>query len=59
MKSKNIPVITIVASLAALGGMALAVQDEYTVQVPGGSRSLSSRDTKTGGLSLSVRPQTC
>jgi hypothetical protein len=36
MKSKNIPVITIVASLAALGGMALAVQDKYTVQVPGG-----------------------
>jgi hypothetical protein len=29
-------VITIVASLAALGGMALAAQDKYTVQVPGG-----------------------
>ena len=31
MKSRNIPVITIVASLAALGGMALAAQDKYTV----------------------------
>ena len=36
MKSRNIPVITIVASLAALGGIALAAQDKYTVQVPGG-----------------------
>ena len=36
VKSRNIPVITIVASLAALGGMALAAQDKYTVQVPGG-----------------------
>ncbi len=36
MKSRNMPVITIVASLAALGGMALAAQDKYTVQVPGG-----------------------
>jgi hypothetical protein len=36
MKSKNIPVITIAALLAALGGMALAAQDKYTVQVPGG-----------------------
>jgi Cytochrome P460 len=36
MKSRNVPVMTIVASLAALGGMALAAQDKYTVQVPGG-----------------------
>ena len=36
MKSSNMPVITIVASLAALGGMALAAQDKYTVQVPNG-----------------------
>jgi hypothetical protein len=36
MKSRNIPVITIVASLATLGGMALAAQDKYTLQVPGG-----------------------
>ena len=36
MKSRNIPVITIAALLAALGGMALAAQDKYTVQVPGG-----------------------
>ena len=36
MKSSNIPVIALVASLAALGGMALAAQDKYTAQVPGG-----------------------
>ena len=36
MKSKNIPVITIAALLAVLGGMALAAQDKYTVQVPNG-----------------------
>ena len=35
MKSRNIPVITIVALLAVLGGMALA-QDKYAVQVPNG-----------------------
>ena len=36
MKSPNIPVITIVASLAALGGIALAAQDKYSVKVPNG-----------------------
>ena len=36
MKSRNISVITIVASLAALGAIGLAAQDKYTVQVPGG-----------------------
>ncbi len=36
MKSRSIPVIAVVASLAALGGIALAAQDKYTVQVPGG-----------------------
>jgi hypothetical protein len=36
MKSRKIPVITVVASLAALGGMALAAQDKDPVQVPGG-----------------------
>ena len=36
MKSRNIPVITIAALLAVLGGMALAAQDKYTVQVPNG-----------------------
>ena len=36
MKSRNIPVITIAALLAALGGMALAAQDKYTLQVPNG-----------------------
>jgi hypothetical protein len=36
MKSRSIPVITIVASIAALGGMTIVAQDKYTVQVPGG-----------------------
>ena len=36
MKSRNISVITIAALLAALGGIALAAQDKYTVQVPNG-----------------------
>src|ERR687885_2463908 len=36
MKNRNIPVITIVASLAVSGGIALAAQDKYSVQVPGG-----------------------
>ena len=49
-------VITVV-TLAAMGGMALAAQDKYTVQVPGGSRSPSSGDTKTGRLSPSVSPK--
>jgi hypothetical protein len=33
---RRIPVIMIVLSLAALGGVALAAQDKYTLQVPGG-----------------------
>jgi hypothetical protein len=36
MKRKSIPAITIAALLAALGGMALAAQDKYTLQVPNG-----------------------
>jgi hypothetical protein len=36
MKSRNVKVITVVASLAVSGGLALAAQDKYTVQVPGG-----------------------
>ena len=36
MKNGNIPVIAVAASLAALGGLALAAQDKYAVQVPGG-----------------------
>ena len=36
MKSRSIPVITIATLLAALGGMALAAQDKYTLQVPNG-----------------------
>jgi hypothetical protein len=35
MKNRDIPVITVAASLA-LGGLALAAQDKYAVQVPGG-----------------------
>src|SRR3954465_9387981 len=36
MKKGNVPVVTIAALLAASGGIALAAQDKYTVQVPGG-----------------------
>ena len=37
MKSKNIPAtMVIVVLLAIMGGMALAAQDKYTVQVPDG-----------------------
>jgi hypothetical protein len=36
MKSRNIPVITIAALLAALGGMALAAQDKYALKTPSG-----------------------
>jgi hypothetical protein len=37
MNSRNIPPIAIVAaSLAVLGGIALAAQDRYSLQVPGG-----------------------
>jgi hypothetical protein len=36
MRSRIIPVITIAALLAASGGMVLAAQDKYTLQVPGG-----------------------
>ena len=32
----RIPVVVIVSLLAALGGMALAAQDKYTLQLPGG-----------------------
>ncbi len=36
MQSRNMKVMAIVASFAASGGIALAAQDKYTVQVPGG-----------------------
>jgi hypothetical protein len=37
MKSKNIPAIVFIAfSLAIVGNMAIAAQDKYTLQVPGG-----------------------
>ena len=36
MKSRNIPVITIAALLAALGGMALAAPDKYSLKSPSG-----------------------
>ena len=45
--------------LAVLGGMALAQQDKYTLQVPNGSRSPSSGDTKAGRLSPSVTAKSC
>jgi hypothetical protein len=48
--------IAITGVLAVMGGWAIAAQDEYTVKVPMGSRSLSSRDTKTGKPSARVRP---
>ena len=41
--------------LAVLSGAAIYAQGKYTLQVPVGSRSLSSEDTKTGKLSPSVR----
>jgi hypothetical protein len=49
-----IPVVV----LAALGGVALAAQDKYTVKVPNGLAFSDSGDTKTGGLSPSARPET-
>src|SRR3954466_7644969 len=36
MNNGNVPVTTIAALLAISGGIALAAQDKYTVQVPGG-----------------------
>jgi hypothetical protein len=36
MKSRNILVVAIAAVLADLGGMALAAQGKYTLQVPNG-----------------------
>ena len=36
MNSRNIPVITLAPLLDALCGIAIAAQDKYTVQVPGG-----------------------
>src|SRR3954452_4488315 len=56
MTSRNAKVITLVASLAISGGMALTAQDKYTLQVPGGgSRSPNSGATRIGRLSPSVR----
>jgi hypothetical protein len=46
MKSRNMPVITIVASLAALGGMALAAQDKY-------EREAEGREQPAAGLRAS------
>jgi hypothetical protein len=36
MKRRNIPAIAIAGLLAGLGGIALAAQDKYTLQVPNG-----------------------
>ena len=44
--------------LAAVDGFGLAAQDKYTLQVPMGSRSLNSEDTRVGSLSPSVRTET-
>jgi len=41
-------IVLVTASLAVLGGIALAKQDKYTLKVPGDSHSLSSGDTKVG-----------
>jgi hypothetical protein len=41
-------IVIIAVVLAVFGGRAISAQDKYTVQVPNGSRSLSSEDTKTG-----------
>ena len=57
MNRKSLFSIGIVIWLAALGGLASSAQDKYTVKVPGGLAFSSSGDTKTGGLSRSVRPE--
>lgn len=56
MKSRNIPVITIAPLLAVLGGMALAAQDKYTVQVPKGLALSECRGYEDWRLSPSVTP---
>ena len=58
-RSLSWPIMIIAVSLAVVGGMALAAQDKYTLQVPDGLRSLTSGDTKTGRLSPSVKPKNC
>ena len=48
MKRTNIPsTVAIVALLAALGGVALAEQDRYTLEVPGGKLLVAGK-TVTG-----------
>ena len=60
MKSKNVLTIAMVtAVLAVVGGTAISAGDKYTVKVPGGSRSPSSGDTKTGRLSPPVWTEDC
>jgi len=64
MKSSRIPAVRIgvvalaVSVVAVFGGRVVSAQDagqaKYTVRVPNGSRSPSSRDTKAGRRSPSV-----
>jgi hypothetical protein len=48
MRSQSSTIVIITASLAVLGGMALAEQDRYTLKYRTGSRGLTSEDTKPG-----------
>ena len=60
MTRRAFPVIVSVALLlAAVGGIALAAQDKYTVKVPDGLAFAEFRDTKSGRSSPLVRPETC
>ena len=55
-------IVIIVASLAVLGGMALAAQDKYTVQVPSGlafSEFRGYEDWQTVAISQNDRRDRC
>ena len=53
MKRTSIPPIAVVVTLAAAaGGIALAAQDRYALQVPGGLAFSEFRDTRIGRPSL-------
>ena len=58
MKSQNIPAITIVASLAALGGIAIAAQDKYTVRVPLLKSKRKSKSCRLQGRQVSYLEET-
>ena len=58
LKNDNVPAIAIVAVLLAiLCNMALATQDKYTVQVPGGLSFSEFKGTRTGSPFPSARPR--